>query len=248
MRKYLSLLLILVAITCLFLYRLWDCYEYPESYEIGGFEYIAQPDGITCGPTSALMVLKRYGHNPTLDEVKSHTKTKWFSYNGKDIGMTSPDYVAIALRHYGVHAKLKRGDMTMLKHYISSDKPCIVLLRSSSVTWHYVVVIGYDDSKIVLADPGGGVRWEIPVDHFKMAWSFTGDMEGNLTTLACPICKGSGKWNSFDLGLLSICDICGGSGRQPDYLTGILKLADVYSYTIIVPSESVPTNSVDGHK
>lgn len=155
-------------------------FPYPESYEIDGFECLRQPDGITCGPTSIVMVLQRYRKSVTIDEVKDETKTQWLIYEGKSIGMTSPEYISIALSHFGVSARQRRGYVNRLKHYVSQDRPCIVLLRSGEYSWHYVVVTGYDEKHIYVADPGYGRMEKMKVGHFEAAWKFEANMHGQL--------------------------------------------------------------------
>lgn len=156
-------------------------FSHPPSHEIEGFKYLVQPDGITCGPTSATMLLNRYGRNVTVQQVKHKTKTQWFTHEGKAIGMTSPEYIPIALNHFGVPAKMRRGYLNRLKHYVSQDRPCIVLLRSGNQYWHYVVVIGYDQNSVLVADPGSGHREQINNEAFVGSWSFNTDMRGNET-------------------------------------------------------------------
>lgn len=235
MKKILPYIIIFLGLATMTVPWLMENYDYPPSHEIKGFQYVEQPDGITCGPTSALMVLRRYGKDVTLDEVKSQTKTQWFTYHGKPIGMTSPDYVARAMRHFGVPAKMKHGNMGMLKHYVSQNRPVLCLIRSSDTTWHFVAVTGYDVDRIITADPGPGARVEMRASDFEGAWSFKTDMDGVPTTSPCPACKGTGRFFNIDLGPLLVCDVCGGSGRQPDYVASLLKAADVYPYTMIVP-------------
>ena len=131
-------------------------YPHPSFYQIEDFNYLLQPDGITCGPTSAAMVLNRYGKDVSIDEVKAETKTQWFKRQDEAIGMTSPEYIPIAMKHFGLPASLKRGYINRLKCYVSQGKPCVVLLRSGEILWHYVVVVGYDENSVFVADPGSG--------------------------------------------------------------------------------------------
>lgn len=155
-------------------------FPHPESYEITGFKHLKQPDGITCGPTSVTMVLQRYGKSVTITEVKEKTKTQWLEHEGKSIGMTSPEYMSIALSHFGVSARKRRGYVNRLKHYVSQDRPCIALLRSGEYTWHYVVVVGYDEKYIHVADPGSGRREKMKLQHFEASWKFEANMHGQL--------------------------------------------------------------------
>lgn len=178
MRKYLLISVVVTTILA-FVWAFNFPFNHPPSYEVDGFEYIEQPDNITCGPTSTLMLLKRYGKDYTLDEVKDSTKTQWLTYNDQPIGMTSPEYLPIAMTKMGLPSLMLRGDLKRLKYYISQRRPVIVLLRSGELTWHYVVVIGYTEDVIVVADPGWGQRVEMPVENFLGSWSFKTDMRGN---------------------------------------------------------------------
>lgn len=238
MRKYLTYILAAVVLAGIIVPWLFEKYDYPPSHEVKNIEYIEQPDDITCGPTSALMVLRRYGKSATLDQVKAEAKTQWFTFHGKPVGMTSPDYVARAMTKLGVPCVMRQGSGTTakVKHFVSQNRPVIVLVRSSPTTWHFVVVVGYDDNKIVVADPSRGARREMPLQDFESCWAFTTDMDGVPVTSPCGVCAGSGKIFAIDLGPVFVCDVCGGSGRQPDYVGGLIRTADVYPNTMIIPS------------
>lgn len=211
----------------------YDC-SHPLFHQIQSFPLIKQPDPITCGPVSALMILKRYGINVNLDEVQDNTKTEWFVYNEQPIGMTSPDYISRTLSQYGVSSKMRTGSLNLLKHHVSKNKPVIVLLRNGEKNWHYVVVIGFNELKVTIADPIGGRKRDMITEDFVGAWEFKTDMYGDSVALKCPICKGSGRWIE-KFGPLGICEICSGSGRQPDYVGVLLRAADIYPFTMIVP-------------
>lgn len=236
MKKKALLILCVVAVASFVLYEFLKPYPHPVAYEIKDFKFLEQPDQITCGPTSATMLLQSYGKDVSLEDVKSVTKTQWFKWKGESIGMTSPDMIAVALNHFGVKSKMRRGDLDQIKHYVSLGRPPVVLVRSGSVYWHYVVVIGYNESEIIIADPGSGKREVMPVEHFLGSWSFKTDMNGKDMTITCNTCNGTGRWMDFDLGPLSRCEVCDGSGRSPDMLVFLLRVGEVYSNTMIVPS------------
>jgi hypothetical protein len=187
------------------------------------------------------MVLKRYGKEATLDQIKAKTKTKWFHYKDKDIGMTAPDMVAKALGHFGVPADLKYGSLDRLKHYVNQNKPPIVLVRSSYWTWHYVVVIGYDEENIIVADPGGGERLVMPTAHFVGAWSFATDMRGVYMAGTCGTCGGDGNWLPFMAGPIGKCEVCQGTGTKDDLLVLALRIAEIHPNTMIVPNAAAPS-------
>ena len=171
-----------IAVVVMFGVLVWTInslvFPHPSIYMIQNFEYLVQPNDITCGPTSVTMLLRRYGIKVSIDEVEAKTKTQWFWYDGQAVGMTSPEYIPIALKFFGVRATLKRGYLDRLKYYVAQDKPCVVLLRSGDYLWHYVVVIGYDKQSVFVADPGSGQCEQINNQAFEGAWGFTTDMRG----------------------------------------------------------------------
>jgi predicted double-glycine peptidase len=237
MKKYLAL----IAAALVLIVFAWSAlkrYEHPPLHTIEGFEPIEQPDGITCGPTSALMVLHWYGKDVSLDEVKAKTKTEWFEHKGESIGMTSPDYIPEAMKHFGVPAKMMMGNLDSLKYYVSQDRPVIVLLRSSKTTWHYVVVVGYDVGAVLLADPGPGKFKAVTNEWFLGAWSFETDMRGNQVVSDCALCNGTGEIVS-NLGPLSECQLCLGTGKASDILVTLLHAAEVKPMTMIVPQRDI---------
>jgi predicted double-glycine peptidase len=150
-----------------------------EMHDTPNFPLIEQPDSITCGPTSTTMLLNYYGIEATVTSVKQRTKTHWFTYKGEAIGLTLPTYIQVALVSYGVESQIETGTIRKLKRYVDKGRLPIVLVRSGQKTWHYIVVIGYDQDNIIIADPGWGEKRKIATKTFDDAWSFTGNLEGN---------------------------------------------------------------------
>ena len=132
---------------------------------------IIQPDHITCGPTCVQMLVHHYGNNDiTLQEIKQHTKTVWFSYQGTEFGMTSPNYISVALNKFGISNRIRRGNLDILKHYVSLDSPCITLVRSNEYTWHYVIVTGFTETQIHVYDPNG-TSYTLTKERFLSSWN-----------------------------------------------------------------------------
>lgn len=150
---------------------------HPDEYSIEFDSLVSQPDEVTCGPTSAAMILQHYGKGVSVEEVAGHAKTHWFRYRNKPIGMTSPDYLCVAMQRY-LSVELKYGNVDVLKHYVAQGRPCIVNVRSGSDSWHYIVVYGFTQEKIKFADPGGGVLREMDIITFDRCWGWTHDMNG----------------------------------------------------------------------
>ena len=169
----------LLIVVLSFNYEQFMPVRYPVSFRIENFPLLEQPDQITCGPTSVAMLLQHYGKDTTIQQAKEKAKTEWFSYKDQVIGMTSPDFIRLALKRFGVPAKMQRTTMSHLKYYISQSRPPVVLVRSSDKTWHYVVAIGYDKENMYLADPAWGKVRTVSIDQFERAWNFTSDLRGS---------------------------------------------------------------------
>tara|TARA_Y100000034_G_scaffold134066_1_gene201493 strand:- start:1963 stop:2691 length:729 start_codon:yes stop_codon:yes gene_type:complete len=211
---------------------------YPPAMSLqDGFEFQEQPDQISCGPTSAAMLLQYYGKSTTIQDIKVVAKNTWFKYgeNDEEFGMTIPENLLKAVNHFLVKSKMRVATMRDVIKYINEKRPPLVLVRSGQLTWHWVVVIGYDPEHITVADPGWGRARKMTRAEFEGAWAFTHDMRGNKMATECPACGGDGKlWNLP--GPLGNCDACGGSGDLPDVMKKLVESADVYGNTLIVPN------------
>lgn len=172
------LLFLCVVFVFINIWRWSLTFKHSPSYEIEAFPYLRQSDGITCGPTSVAMVLRKYGKDVSIAEVEKYTNTHWLTYKGRPLGMTSPEYIPIALSHFGVPSDRMEGTLDRLKYFVNHRRPPVVLVRSGKMTWHYIVVIGYTSDLIIIADPADGARHEIPVKDFLGAWDFFSDLWG----------------------------------------------------------------------
>jgi len=225
--KWWIVLVVLLLVT----YRLQTTIkpQFPEKFVIPNFKALQQPDGITCGPTSATMLLNYYGISTNVDEIKKLSKTEWFNYKGNPIGLTTPEYLQKAIEKKGLDCRLTHGNLDILKTSVSRDEPCLVLLRSGKTLWHYVVVVGYDERNVLFADPGSGRIETLSNDIFLESWKFSKDMSGVDCLKTCPVCHGTGNFLSIP------CDLCGGTGRIIDILDESLHLAEVRPNTVIIP-------------
>lgn len=178
--RYLPLLIIAIICVALFLK---SAPEPPTEYSIPNFPLVAQDDHISCGPAAAKMVLQFYGKNVSLEEIRKVAYTTWHRNANHVIGLTIPTNLRNALECHGVHCWLKVGSIRELKVAVSQGKPVIVLLRSGERLWHYVVVVGYNPAGIIVADPGGGIRYEISEAVFVAAWNWDADMRGNQVSV-----------------------------------------------------------------
>lgn len=234
-----------------------------------GFPIYGQPDGISCGPTSASMVLKYYGFSAGIGPLKTQANTRWFEFGGYKVGMTHPGNLSDAMNVYTRGVGVFSATTQDLKRFVDQGRPTIVLLRSGSTTWHYVVVIGYrnDGQSFTIADPGnGGYTHEMTAANLNGAWQFSHDMEGNYIPdrkcgnchgsgniwTKCPTCHGSGKlsgpfgtWTKCTFcsgqGKWSAhCPICGGKGTQTDGYRKVVETAGASGHTAVLIDRSSP--------
>lgn len=231
MKKYILPILVCLIFTGLFSYQSFHKLVVPDKANLDFKKHLLkQPDHITCGPTSATMVLHYYSKSITLNEVKKLTYTEWIKFaNGTNFGMTAPDSIRHALHRSGVPASVCRGNVYKIKKAIFEGKPVIVLLRSSKETWHYCVVISYNNEGFILADPSYGTTIFINKQQFMDSWKFTHNMHGEKCGYECAICQGTGKYFQT-----LQCDACAGKGTLDPIILG-LRAMEVYSNSMIVP-------------
>jgi uncharacterized protein YvpB len=133
MKKVVTVALVLIALFgCLWLSRPSTS---SEEHLIQDFPLIIQPDGFTCGPTSIAMVLKYYGKEHSVAEVRKIALTDFLKvhWKGEERRGSYPLFIPTTFWYYGIHAKMKQGDLAELKSYISQDRPVVVIVRS----WKY---------------------------------------------------------------------------------------------------------------
>jgi hypothetical protein len=212
---------------------------YPANYEIKDFPLCVQPDGLTCGPTAIKMVLKYYGHEVELKEIRKKAKTDLYVKNGIEVGGTQPEYERIAMEDLGVPCKIKSIDINFLKFFVSQNKPVITCVRSGGRLWHWVVVIGYTPDSIIIADPGDGSRQTLPTNRFENAWSFVSDLDGTDLTNSCKACNGTGYWSDV-LGPLGKCAVCDGTGKQPDWYCVLVEWGELRGHVAVIPNDPKP--------
>jgi hypothetical protein len=209
-------------------------YYYEEEYEIKDFPLMVQPDGVTCGPVAAQMVLKYYGKDISLKEVRKVAKTDVYIKGDIEIGGTAPEYEKIALDYFGVPCKFKSMKLNELKWHVSENRPVLVVVRSGENMWHWIVATGYTAETVIFSDPADGKRWEYSNERFNNCWSFKADMEGNDCTISCYLCKGSG-YIIQGIGPLGKCDLCGGLGTLPDWHEILVEWGELRGHMAIVP-------------
>jgi predicted double-glycine peptidase len=149
-----------------------------SQHKLARFPILTQSDAISCGPTACAMVLRYYGRSVSIEEVKRQSRTRWNFLGAEEVGMTAPHDIQAAIEHFGVPCSLKTSRLEELKRCVDERRPPIVLLRTGATLWHYVVVIGYTDEALVLANPAGRED-HVGRDLFLASWAFSKDLAGN---------------------------------------------------------------------
>lgn len=209
--------------------------NYSPEAEISGFPLYEQPDGISCGPTSLRMLLEFYGKKHSLEEIRKKTRTDFYVKGGYEIGGTTIENIKAGMDSFGLSSTIHTGSMHDLRWYVDQGRPPIVLLRSGMGNlFHYVVVIGYTENTIIVADPGYGERTEYSNEQFERAWSYTHELYSGETTLVdCWVCGGDGR--KFDwLGPFGSCDNCAGSGKLHDIWWIMMETMGQSPYMFVV--------------
>jgi ABC-type bacteriocin/lantibiotic exporter with double-glycine peptidase domain len=119
---------------------------------------VRQFERTDCGPATLLTVLRHYGGDASLSEVRSACRT------GTQ-GTTLLD-LATAAQSFGFDAS---GVSGTLEELASCRLPCIAHVVSSMQMDHYVVVYAITDSRVIVADPAEGIR-RLSRDAFTSMW------------------------------------------------------------------------------
>jgi len=140
----------------------------PQKHLIEGVPVYRQPY-MDCGPTSLRMVLNFYGKALSQDEIGKARRGRGTTVSDMESFPRSMGFEVYSFYDW------KKDEM---KYLIAQGYPLIALgvrppnwskKEKYSGEGHYVVVVGYDESKNIfnVHDPNGGRKLEIPYDIFK---------------------------------------------------------------------------------
>lgn len=118
------------------------------------------------------ITIKKYSYDKLRKEILTRRYLKI-----KKIGC--PYKIVSAVRKSGAGvAFFKNGTLTKLKDIINEGRPIILLVRTGTVKWHYIVVIGYKKTKFLIADPAeNGLIW-IHKDKLYNSWLYEYRLNG----------------------------------------------------------------------
>jgi ABC-type bacteriocin/lantibiotic exporter with double-glycine peptidase domain len=142
---------------------------FPSSHLIEDVPYIRQRRE-HCGPATLAMVFGYYNVILPQEELAEEF------YRKKISGSLNLDML-ISARKHGFDALIPEGSRDLLKGYISSDIPIIVMVCSSpdSKKYHFMVIYGYDDTKELFRIHSGKTRdGTIGYQELDRIWAPTG--------------------------------------------------------------------------
>lgn len=120
-----------------------------------------------CGPTSAEMLLHYYGKWVNQSDI-------WEKGDIHTVHAgTFPSELKEALDGLGVPVHwYHESSLTAVKSDIRESKPSIILLRFGAESYHWVIVVGYDNGdRYLIADPNGFFEWRHR-DYLVPRWGF----------------------------------------------------------------------------
>jgi hypothetical protein len=124
-----------------------------------------------CGPAALESVLRFYGVDVTQQAI------------AKEIALPNGEVLNLDLKLYarrkGFRAESRRGNLDLLKLWISRDVPVICQLRQSGIgsrAYHFVVVYGFDERDLsFVVHTGERAAQRIPFLDFSRSWQDAGN-------------------------------------------------------------------------
>lgn len=122
-----------------------------------------------CSAYASAYVMRHLGQQITGPELYSDIR--------RVFGFVPIDSVVRLFQNYGYDAKAYHGDINTMKQRLVSGTPIIAFTRIPDDT-HYIVIVGYDDDFIYLADSlsdnsnadGGWYNRKLSTEEFEEIW------------------------------------------------------------------------------
>ena len=121
-----------------------ESFHYPSEFfcESAGNRIDYQTDG-NCAAYAAAYLLRHFGEETDGETLFPELK--------RPLGFASANSITEVFARHGYRAKACHGSIDTLKQRLAEGNPIIVFIRVTGDT-HYVVVVGYDERHIYLAD------------------------------------------------------------------------------------------------
>jgi predicted double-glycine peptidase len=128
--------------------------------------YLPQTDAL-CGGAAAAMVFRYWGD--------AHANVQQFApLVDRRAGGIADDVLVGAMADRGWAVERVDGTIDALDARLANGEPVIVLLADRGSRYHYVVVVGRDEDRVVVHDPSWGPNRRIKNDEFERRWRASG--------------------------------------------------------------------------
>lgn len=121
----------------------------------------------TCGAAALTMVLRFWGGTADPDAIASELLAPGLH------GIKGSALEAFARRH-GFTAIAHEGDLDQLRDYVGKGRPMIVSLDAGRGRFHDLVVVGFEDERVIVHDPAEGAGRRLVLRDFEKRWAGAG--------------------------------------------------------------------------
>lgn len=136
--------------------------------------YLSQSVAL-CGGAAAAMVMRYWGATDIYAE-------SFASLVRPDEGGIRGDDLRAALSDRGWDARAFRGDAALVKQHLAARRPVVALIEDRPGTFHYVVLVGWVEDRVIAHDPARAPFQVYDEARFTSAW----ERSGFFTLLALP--------------------------------------------------------------
>jgi len=121
-------------------------------------KFFWQKEGYTCGPAALRMVFDFFGKKFSEEKLKKDLKTN------KKIGTKHNALIIEARKNKFYCFVHENSSISNLKYFVEKGFPVIVhYIEPSENIEHYAVVIGFNQTKLILNDPWNGKKFKIKI-------------------------------------------------------------------------------------
>lgn len=138
-----------------------------------------------CGAASISMVMQYWvRQQPQLDPAAADSDQIYKLLSPSPRKGISGQALKQYLGEHGFDAFIFAGELLDLQHHVEKGRPLVVCLapKGAHAPLHYVVVVGFANSGVMLHDPTRGKLIHEDVERFQRDWKVT----GNWALLAVP--------------------------------------------------------------
>jgi ABC-type bacteriocin/lantibiotic exporter with double-glycine peptidase domain len=121
----------------------------------------------TCAAAALAMVLRYWGDPAPHDELAAALAEPELR------GARGARVTALA-RERGFFALAYEGDLAQLRDYVDKGRPLIVALQAGRGRYHDVVVVGFDEGRVLVHDPAEGEGRGLALRDFEARWAAAG--------------------------------------------------------------------------